>query len=143
MKAPAIFLFCIVTSSGIVAQQPCEDRIDSIPAATLQNASQVSDLIRDYPKEEYAKLIDYVSIEISTVHFGKTIIATANTEALTAEQQTHLKTADIGSRVGIKIKFQYKDPANNDLGSGRTIKEMFYIYKASTLPPSGLPPCGC
>lgn len=136
-----VFLF-FTTCLGF-SQKPCEDRIDSIPYQVMQNATLFSELIKNYPVAEYNKLIDYVSIEISSIHKGTLVVSATQAEQLSKEQQDNIKSADIGSRITIRIKFQYKDPANNDLGSGRTIKEMLYTYKASTLPLSGLPPCGC
>ena len=138
-----LLVFLFFTTCLGYAQKPCEDRIDSIPYQVMQNATLFSELIKNYPVAEYNELIDYVSIEISSIHNGTLVISETKAEQLSKEQQDIIKSADIGSRITIRIKFQYKDPANNDLGSGRTIKEMLYTYKASTLPLSGLPPCGC
>jgi hypothetical protein len=143
MKNTLIIIFVFILSVLGFTQKPCEDRIDSVKVVTLNEAKLMSELINKYPTTEYNATIDYVSVEISTSSNGKHQTAIGTSDELTTEQKNILKTADIGSRIKIKIKFKYKDPKNDNLGSGRKIKEMEYQVKASTLAPSGLPPCGC
>jgi hypothetical protein len=98
-----------------------------ITSDALCSAKLMSDVIRDYPKEYYNSLIDYVSIEISSEVNGKKMTGSGTTDTLNAEQKNILDNADISSAVHIKIHFQYKDPANDGMGSGRKIKEMDYV----------------
>ncbi len=143
MKNIFIIIFVFLLSFLSFAQKPCEDRIDSVKIVTLNEAKLMSELIPKYPTTEYNEMIDYVSVEISITSNGKQIISESRKDELTTEQKNLLKTADIGSRIKISIKFKYKDPKNDNLGSGRKIKEMEFQVKASTLALTGLPPCGC
>jgi hypothetical protein len=98
-----------------------------ITSDALCSAKLMSDVIKDYPKDYYNSLIDYVSIEISSKVNGKEVSAGGTTDTLNAAQKNILDNADFNSAVCIKILFQYKDPANDGMGSGRKIKEMVYI----------------
>ena len=138
-----IILFLHLSLLNVAQKQPCEDLSDSVKKVTLNNAKLMSELIANYPLEYYNTIINYVSIEISGTCSGKKVTAISNTETLTIEQKNILAKVDTGSKIFIKIKFTYKDSKNDDLGSDRKIKEMDYKVKASTLPSTGLPPCGC
>ncbi|MDP3557106.1 MAG: hypothetical protein Q8T03_07005 [Bacteroidota bacterium] len=141
-KITYLLLFFLLSISGF-AQKPCDDRSDSVKKIVLNDAKLISELIANFPANEYNKMIDYVSVEIKCTSNGKEITAEGLSDTLNLEQKNILKTADIGSRIKIKIKFKYKDSKNDDYGSSRKIKEMKYEVKASTLAPSGLPPCNC
>lgn len=63
-----------------------------------------------YPQVyNYNKLIDYVSVEISALHNGQLLIATAPNEVLTSAQKEILRTADPGTDIRIKLKYSYKN----------------------------------
>ena len=85
----------------------------------------MSELIPNYPANDYSEIIDYVSVAIFATGKGKPMDAEGKGDELTAEQKTILKTADIGSRIKIKIK------------------EMEYEVKASTIVSSGIQACDC
>ena len=90
----------------------------------LAGAKEAFDIIPNYPKAYFAKLIDYVSVEISAVCDGKKVNAVAPNEVLSPEQKNILNTADLGSDIYVSLKFSYKDPANDVYGTGGRIKEM-------------------
>ena len=140
----SVILLLLLSVSGF-AQEPCEDMsVDSVKKATLHEAKLMNELMPAYPQEYYNTIIDYVSVEILTTCSGKPLTAVGTNEVLTTEQKNNLKMADIGSKIYIKIKFKYKDPKNDNMGSGRKIKEMEFKVKASTTGKNGLQPCkGC
>lgn len=74
-------------------------------------------------KENYEKIMDYVFIEISATHLGKTLTYANTTDALTTEQKNILNSADFGTDIYIKIRFKYKSWTNV---SDHTTKEAEY-----------------
>ena len=79
-----------------------------------------------FPQESFTKFIDFVSVEISATCDGKAFIAKSTGDVLTAEQKNILNTADLGTDIHIKIKFNYKNPANDNLTTAGKIKEGEY-----------------
>jgi TonB family protein len=77
-------------------------------------------------QENYEQVIDYVSIEILTTSNGKTLAAQSSTDALTNEQKNILNSADLGSDICIKIKFNYKKWVYKNISAADTLKEAFY-----------------
>ncbi len=53
-------------------------------------------------------LVDYVMVEISTIHNGRVFSSKSSSDKLTNQQKLLLNMADLGSYVRIKIKFKYK-----------------------------------
>jgi hypothetical protein len=77
--------------------------------------------------QNYEQVIDYVSIEILTTSNGKTLAARSSTDALTNEQKNILNSADLGSDIRIKIKFNYKKWVYKNISSTDTLKEALYL----------------
>jgi len=80
-----------------------------------------------YPQDNYEKIIDFISIEISAISNGKTLIAKNDRAALTTEQKNILNAADLGSDVQIRIKFKYKYNLYDNGKIGADGKEGNYI----------------
>ncbi len=63
-----------------------------------------------YPNaNDYMKLVEYVSIEISAMVNGKVVASKSVNDKLTAEQKNMLSAADLGTDIHLKIKFKYKN----------------------------------
>jgi hypothetical protein len=77
-------------------------------------------------QEGYERVIDYVSIEILVTSNGKTLVAHSSGDALTNEQKNILNSADLGSDIRIKIKFNYKKWVNNTMSTSDSLKEAQY-----------------
>lgn len=90
----------------------------------LNDARLMFDIIPNFPQAYYSKILDYVSVEISTVCDGKILTAISKNEVLTPEQKSMLNNADFGTEINVNIKFSYKDPANDVYGGGGKIKEI-------------------
>lgn len=90
----------------------------------INEAKLMSDIIPDYPKEYYSKILNYVSVDITTISDGKMITSKSKSDVLTDEQKNSLVNADLGRDVIIEIKFQYKDPSDDVRGGGGKIKSM-------------------
>ncbi|MBK7668096.1 MAG: energy transducer TonB [Sphingobacteriaceae bacterium] len=84
----------------------------------------MTDLIPNYPKNYFGNIVNYVSVEISGICDGKPISSVSKNETLTSEQKSILNTADFGTELTLKIKFSYKDSANDVYGTGGRIKEL-------------------
>jgi TonB family protein len=78
-------------------------------------------------QENYERVIDYVSIEILTTSNGKTLAAQGPTDALTNEQKNILNSADLGSDIRIKIKFNYKKWVYKNTSMTDSLKEALYL----------------
>jgi len=81
-----------------------------------------------YPQVyNYNKLIDYVSVEISALHHGQLLTATATSDVLTPAQKEILRSADPGTDIRIKLKYSYKNQStvlrvnNKVVESGLTV----------------------
>lgn len=69
------------------------------------------------PQEHnYNKLIDYLSVNITSTHNGKTLTAHSSNDQLSLDQKRVLATADLNTNITIKVKFKYKDLANDASG---------------------------
>jgi TonB family protein len=79
-----------------------------------------------FPQESFMKYIDFVSVEISAISEGKTFTAESSGVLLTSEQKNILSNADWGTDIHIKIKFSYKNPANDKYATTEKIKEGYY-----------------
>lgn len=90
----------------------------------LAEAKEMTDLIPNYPKTYFGNMVNYVSVEISGTCDGKVLTSVSANEILTSEQKNILNTADFGTEINLKIKFSYKDPANDVYGAGGRIKEL-------------------
>jgi TonB family protein len=77
--------------------------------------------------QNYEQVIDYVSIEVLTTSNGKTLAARSSTDELTNEQKNILNSADLGSDIRIKIKFNYKKWVYKNIHSTDTLKEALYL----------------
>lgn len=66
------------------------------------------------PQEHnYNKIIDYLSVNITSTHNGKTLTAHSNNDQLSLEQKRVLATADLNTEISIKVRFKYKDLVND------------------------------
>jgi TonB family protein len=90
----------------------------------LAEAKEMTDLIPNYPKNYFGNMVNYVSVEISGTCDGKVLNSISKNEVLTTEQKNILNTADFGTDLTLKIKFSYKDSANDVYGTGGRIKEL-------------------
>ena len=61
-----------------------------------------------HQQKNYEKIMEYVSIEISTMCNGKIVSSQNKNNTLTTEQKNNLMIADLGADITIKIKFKYK-----------------------------------
>lgn len=69
------------------------------------------------PQEHnYNKIIDYLSVNITSTHHGKTLTAHSSNDQLSPDQKRILATADLNTEISIKVKFKYKDLTNNASG---------------------------
>jgi len=69
------------------------------------------------PQEHnYNKIIDYLSVNITSTHEGKTRTAHSNNDQLSPEQKRILATADLNTDISIKVRFKYKDLVNDASG---------------------------
>ncbi len=76
------------------------------------------------PQEHnYNKIIDYLSVNISSTHQGKIRTAHSSNDQLSLEQKRILETADLNTEISINVKFKYKNLANDAPGSAPKIIE--------------------
>ena len=101
----------------------------SIKQEKIETAKVISDIIPNYPMQ-WNEIMNYVSIEITAKNEDKIITRTSTSYTLNTEQKAILNSADLGSDIEIKIKFMYKDPSNDNIGSNRKIKEMEFLVTA-------------
>ena len=92
----------------------------------LVNITDGPRLFSPYPEVNFENFIDYVSLEISATSEGKSFTSQSTGELLTTEQKNILNTADLGTDIHIKIKFTYKNPANDNPDNAGKIKEGDY-----------------
>ncbi|MBC7865839.1 MAG: energy transducer TonB [Bacteroidia bacterium] len=72
----------------------------------------------------YNKIVEYVSVEISTFSNGKKkFTGLSSNENLTPEQKNILNTAEPGTDIYIKIRFRHKNQAMNTIGADNKIIE--------------------
>ncbi|MDB5283043.1 MAG: hypothetical protein JWO06_2118 [Bacteroidota bacterium] len=76
-----------------------------------------------YPQEKYKLIIDYVEVEFSINSNGKTLSAKGTGDKLNSEQKKILNAADVGTDISVKIKFKYKNQANDEFGSRNKVVE--------------------
>ncbi|MEI6749588.1 MAG: energy transducer TonB [Bacteroidales bacterium] len=79
-----------------------------------------------FPEENFTKFIDYVSVNISATCYGKAFTSESTGEMLTPEQKNIINTTDLGTDLHIKIKFSYKNGANNSPDNAGKIIEGEY-----------------
>ena len=101
----------------------------SVTKEKIDVAKYISDIIPEYPMQ-WNEIINYVSIQISAVNNGTKILSLSKSYSLNEEQKTILNAVDFGTDIEINIKFMYKDPSNDNVGSNRKIKEMEFVVKA-------------
>lgn len=77
--------------------------------------------------ENYNKIIDYVSIEISVNHACNMLTARSTGQLLTLKQKNILNTADLGSDISIKLKFRFKNALTDKDAIGSKIVEGRYV----------------
>lgn len=76
------------------------------------------------PREHnYNKIIDYLSVNISSTHNGKTHTAHSSNDQLSLEQKRILATADLNTDITVKVKFKYKDLVNGASGNESKVIE--------------------
>jgi TonB family protein len=76
------------------------------------------------PQEHnYNKIIDYLSVNITSVHNGKTVTAHSSNDQLSIEQKRILATADLNTEVSIHVKFKYKNDVSSEAGGENKIIE--------------------
>lgn len=105
--------------------------VKTVSKEQLKSAQSIGDIISGYPVKEYNNTLDYVNVNILAVNQGELKSLENNTIALTSQQKQILAAADSGTTIGFEIKFKYKDPHFDDIGSNRKIKEMAFMVKVS------------
>lgn len=76
------------------------------------------------PQEHsYNKIIDYLSVNITTMHNGKILTAHSSNDQLSAEQKRIIATADLNTEVNIHVTFKYKDQISKTGGQEHKIIE--------------------
>lgn len=76
------------------------------------------------PQEHnYNKIIDYLSVNITSIHHGKTRTAESSNDQLSMAQKQLLATADLNTDITINVKFKYKNGINGSPGSDSKIIE--------------------
>lgn len=78
------------------------------------------------PQDNYIKVMDIVSVEISASSNGKTISARNNGEVLNKEQKNVIASADFGTNIVIKFKFKFKKDQFESTEKGSKIKDAYY-----------------
>lgn len=121
-----LLLFIMGFSQNTFDNKTCK-RVQPVKNEKIQEARLMSEIMSDYPKDFYNTLIDYVSIDISASCNGKAMLSHNTSDTLSTEQKNILNTADLGTDIALFIKFKYKDPANDNLGTGGKIKEMSFV----------------
>jgi TonB family protein len=66
-----------------------------------------------YPNK-YNSIVEYYSVDIQAICYGKTLSAHSFNDVLTAEQKNILNMADAGTDLVLNIGFKYKNINNND-----------------------------
>ena len=79
-----------------------------------------------YPQDNYNYLLGFVSVEISAICDGKVITSMSKSDTITPEQKDILNTADLGTDISIKIKFNYRNGAIGNHGNAGKIYEGEY-----------------
>lgn len=74
-----------------------------------------------YPQGGYDQIIDYVSVTISAKSKGIVYSAETAGDKLSEEQKKIIQNADLGSDIGINIKFGFKDLRKKNLDEGEII----------------------
>ncbi|MEP7322576.1 MAG: energy transducer TonB [Saprospiraceae bacterium] len=77
--------------------------------------------------ENYNKIIEYISIEISVSHDDNILTAQSTGELLTPEQKIILNTADLGSDISIKLKFRFRNAPEEKNAIGSKLIEGRYV----------------
>jgi TonB family protein len=78
-------------------------------------------------QENYEQVIDYTSIEILVTSHDKILRAQSPNDVLTNEQKNILNSADLGSDIRIKIRFNYKKWVYKNMNVVDTLKEALYL----------------
>jgi TonB family protein len=122
---PLLFLLFISGFSQNLSYEVHGKYTHPVKKEILTNAESMSDIIPYYPVHW---IMGYVSAEISTTSYGKTMMATGTNDRLSTEQKDILKTVDLGTDIIINITYKYKNPVtgNIDIGSSN--------YSATVIP---------
>lgn len=89
----------------------------SITKEALNKANSLTDLNRHY-RASWIK--EFISVEISTCHKGKTLKSASKSDVLSQEQKDRMKMADAGTDISVKVKYlpentlKYNEPKEYD-----------------------------
>ena len=119
----SVLFFTVVFSQGTTGYYEWLVR-GQLKKEKLAEAKEMTDIIPNYPKTYFGNIVNYVSVEVSGICEGKTLSSISKNEFLTTEQKNILNAADFGTDLTLKIKFSYKDSANDVYGTGGKIKEL-------------------
>jgi hypothetical protein len=123
MKNIVISVFLFLLSNIIFSQKKSFGNFPNVKKEKLNEVKFMSDIDPTFPKEEYSKMIDYVSIEIEGTCNGKQYTtAIGKSDTLTPEQIHILKSARAGTYLNANYTFKYKDSKNDDIGGSNKIK---------------------
>lgn len=84
----------------------------------------------NYNQENFYKVIDFVSFNITTTSKGKTFTSESSSDKLTFVQKNILYHADLGSEIQMNIKFKFKNQAYVNPANSSLIQEGQYIVTA-------------
>ncbi|MCE3280719.1 MAG: hypothetical protein K0S44_2910 [Bacteroidetes bacterium] len=81
----------------------------------------------DLPQENYSNILYFISMDITTISNGKTMLSKSVSNLITKEQKSILLSADPGTDIHIKIRFKYKNTGKISFYDLDQIKEGDYI----------------
>jgi TonB family protein len=80
----------------------------------------------DLPQESYSNILYFISMDITTMNNGKTMLSKGVSNLITKEQKSILMAADAGTDIHIKIRFKYKNTGKVSYYDLEQIKEGDY-----------------
>ena len=93
---------------------------------TMQNPAMDR---KTFLQEDFDRIVTYRSVTIAVIQNGKMIKASGASQKLNEQQIQLLRNADLGSEVGVKIRFYYRNEAVKDFGDGNSVKEGEFAIK--------------
>lgn len=109
--AITLLLFVFSVSIGISQNLRYEIRGLHTRGVSKEKLSAAKTMIDIRPVYSSATIDRYTATEISVITNGKIMKATGSNESLSAEQQSLLQTADVGSDIAVEIGYIHQNPA--------------------------------
>jgi TonB family protein len=108
---PFLFLILITGFSQNLNFEVHGNYTHPIKVEKLQDARSMGDIIPYYPA---GWIMSYVTVEMSAISDGNTLMATGTNDILTAEQIILLNSAEIGTEIVINIRYLSENSVNNE-----------------------------